>query len=360
MDKMKIAVLGSGNGACGVAFECAQKGHEVYMFDFPEFPKNIEAISKLGGITAEGQLEGFAKIKYAGHDIEKVIKGAKLVLAVAPSVATVPFAKALKPYIEDGQIFIMIPGSCFGAIEFKQALGYEFDDESIIVGETSTLPYAARLKGLAGVRIANKLRDGFYVAGVPSKQTDVIYDYISQIYPEMKKGENIFKTALQNSNPIIHPSVMLSNVARVEKKMDWEFYRDGISTGVGHIIEAMDIERIAIGKKMNVDILNDPKLGMLQGYMADETYDNGYINAPGFKGIAAPKTTDHRYFNEDVNGLCLWEDMAEYLDIKHDAITTVINMASIVRGVDFRKIRTKTMKSLGFEKYTMEELSKII
>lgn len=360
MDKMKIAVLGSGNGACGVAFECSQKGNDVYMYDFPEFPKNIEAIKKAGGITAEGQLTGFAEIKYAGHDMETVMKGAKMILVVAPSVATIPFAKELKPYIEKNQIFIMIPGSSFGAIEFKEALGYRFIDEEVIVGETSTLPYAARMNGDARVKIPNKLKDGYYVAGVPSKQTDIIYEYISTVYPEIHKGENIFKTALQNANPIIHPSVMLSNVARVEKQMDWEFYRDGVSTGVGRIIEALDLERIAIGKMINVDIMSDPKLGYRQGYMADETYDNGYINAPGFKGIAAPKTTDHRYFNEDVNGLCLWEDMAEWFNIDHKAITTVINMASIVRGIDYRAIRTKTMKTLGFAYYSLEELNSII
>ncbi|WP_352418354.1 hypothetical protein [Proteiniborus sp.] len=51
---MKIAVLGSGNGGCAVAFDWAQLGHDVYMFDFENFPTNIEAISKNNGIHSEG------------------------------------------------------------------------------------------------------------------------------------------------------------------------------------------------------------------------------------------------------------------------------------------------------------------
>jgi glycine/D-amino acid oxidase-like deaminating enzyme len=35
---MRVAVLGAGNGGCGVAFDWAQHGHQVSLFNFPEFP----------------------------------------------------------------------------------------------------------------------------------------------------------------------------------------------------------------------------------------------------------------------------------------------------------------------------------
>ena len=50
---MKIAVLGSGNGGHAVAFECAKAGHDVYMFDFPQFSKAVDAIQAAGGIYSE-------------------------------------------------------------------------------------------------------------------------------------------------------------------------------------------------------------------------------------------------------------------------------------------------------------------
>ena len=72
--------------------------------------------------------------------------------------------------------------------------------------------------------------------------------------------------------------------------------------------------------------------------------------------IMAPTTADHRYFNEDVNGLCLWEDMGKYLGVPTPGITTVINMASIVRDIDFRSIMTKSVKSLGLDIFPADEL----
>lgn len=357
---MKVGILGSGNGGHAVAFEMAQAGNDVYIYDFERFSHGIDEINKAGGITAEGELQGFQKIKYAGHHIETVLSDADIIYVVAPAEAAVPFAKECKPYIKPGQIIVMCPGSCFGAIEFKLALGYEFEDDSIIMAETSTLPYAVRLSGGAKIRVPNRLKGSYFITAFPSKYNQKVYDIVGKVYPEMEIAENIIKTGLQNANPIIHPSVMLSNVARTENKEAWEFYGDGVTEGVGRIIKALDEERIKIGKQFGVEIIPDPVLGLKQGYMADTTYDNGYSKAPGFSGILAPTTIDHRYFNEDTNGLCLWEDMANYFHIPVHAIKTVIDMSSIVCDKDFRAEKTKTMESLGFSKYSMEELKKII
>ena len=42
---MKVAILGSGNGALAMAFEWSRAGHDVYMFDFPQFDRQIKAIN---------------------------------------------------------------------------------------------------------------------------------------------------------------------------------------------------------------------------------------------------------------------------------------------------------------------------
>jgi opine dehydrogenase len=53
---MKIAVLGSGPGGCAVAFDCAQHGYQVNLFDFENFREQIQAVHEADGIHAEGQL----------------------------------------------------------------------------------------------------------------------------------------------------------------------------------------------------------------------------------------------------------------------------------------------------------------
>ena len=72
---MNVAVLGSGNGGCAVAFDWAQHGHQVRLGDFDHFPANVAAIAAQGGIQSSGQLEGFEEIEYAGHDIAEALDG---------------------------------------------------------------------------------------------------------------------------------------------------------------------------------------------------------------------------------------------------------------------------------------------
>ncbi|MBV1759362.1 MAG: hypothetical protein KMY55_16255 [Dethiosulfatibacter sp.] len=152
---MKIGVLGSGNGGHAVAFEWARAGHDIYMFDFKEFTKGITAISEAGGITSEGDMEGFQKIAYAGHDIAKVVTDADLIMVVGPAYSTEPFGKACKPYVKPGQKYVICPSSCAGSIVFKKALGLDFKDESVIISETSTLPYAVRIVADAKIAVYN-------------------------------------------------------------------------------------------------------------------------------------------------------------------------------------------------------------
>src|SRR4051794_3314235 len=142
---MRVAVLGAGNGGVASAFDFAQHGHEVSLFAPPGFAENADAIGRAGGITAIGDLEGFAEGRYSGTDAGEALAGAELVVLVGPAYATDALASAAAPYLADGTAVLVCPGSCAGAIAFKRAAGLDLGDERVIVGETSTLPYAVRI-----------------------------------------------------------------------------------------------------------------------------------------------------------------------------------------------------------------------
>jgi opine dehydrogenase len=156
--RMYVAVLGSGNGGCGVAFDWAQQGHDVALFDFEEFPANVAAVAAQGGIRSSGQLEGFAEIRYAGHDIAQALDGADLILAVSPAFATDRIAATAAPHLRPGQDIVVCPSSCAGALVFKTTLGLALDDETYNIGETSTLPYAVRVTEPGEIHVSSSSR----------------------------------------------------------------------------------------------------------------------------------------------------------------------------------------------------------
>lgn len=356
---MKIAVLGSGNGGCAVAADFGFKGHEVYLYDFEIFDSNIKAINEKGGISVNGNdLSGFAQISYAGHDIKKVVSDADLIIVVGPAFSTIPFAEGIKGIIKKGQKIVVCPGSCGGSLIFKRILGYALEDESVIVSETSTLPYACRITEPGTVQIFLKLKGGVFLSSIPSKHTeDIIRDMI-EVYPMLSSAKNILQTILQNANPIIHPAVTLMNAALIERtEGNFLFYEEGIMPSVGKLIEGLDKERMLIGEKLNISILPDPVISKLQGYMQEENYVNGYRTAKGFKGIKAQSKLDHRYFSEDVGyGLVFMSELAKEIGAETPLMDSLINLASVIMNKPYRTMKKRTLKTLGLNKDIIQTL----
>jgi opine dehydrogenase len=358
---MRIAILGAGAGGLATAFDCANHGHEVRLFDFPQFPDNIAAVAEHGEIAAEGDIAGSAPIAHAGHDIEEALAGAELIYAVGPAYSTEPFGQAAAGRLKTGQTVVVTPSSCGGALAFKRAAGLAVDDDAVRVAETSTLHYAVRVIGPARIRVFLKLRAGNLLAALPKAHTQDILDFVSDVYPGMEPAEGVLQTSLQNANPIIHPAVTLSNAARIEMTGgDFLFYEEGVSDSVGRLIEALDTERIAIGKRLGLEIRPDPVMGMRQGYMTENNYGAAYREAPGFQGIGAQPQLDHRYLNEDVGyGLVFMSTLARQLDVQVPAMDAVITLASVVMNRDYRSEALRTPSALGIADRPVESLTEL-
>jgi len=122
-------------------------------------------------------------------------------------------------------------------------------------------------------------------------------------------------------------------------------------------IEAVDEERIAIGERLGLEIVPDPVLGCRQGYMSEATYDAGYSRGPGFAGIEAQSTLDHRYFNEDVGfGLVFMESLADQVGVEVPTLSAIVRLASVLMGRDYLADAPRTMASLGFAGLSADEI----
>lgn len=351
---MRIAVLGSGNGGLAVAFEWSQAGHEVHLFDFPSFTATIGAVAERGGITAEGELSGFAPVASAGHDIAAAVPGADLVIAVGPAYSTAPFAEACRPHARADRTYLVCPGSCAGALVFRERLG----GVEAVVAETSTLPYAVRVTAPAHVTVYNRLKGGYYVAALPASATAEVAEMLQSVYPQIKPAASIWQTTLQNSNPVIHPAVTISNAALIERTGgDFLFYEEGVTEGVGRLIEAVDRERVRLAEALQVPVRRDPVIGIEQGYQTIDDYSIGYSQAPGFLGIRAQPSLSHRYLDEDAGyGLVFLTDLGRQLGVPTPTMDAVLQVAGVLNGRDYRAEGARTMAGLGLAGLTAAQL----
>ena len=95
--------------------------------------------------------------------------------------------------------------------------------------------------------------------------------------------------------------------------------------------------------------------------MTEATYDDGFITAPGFAGVKAQSSLDHRYFNEDVGyGLVFIQKLGEQVGVATPVISAVITLVSLLMNRDYLSEAKRTMESLGLSNLSAKELEKLL
>ena len=172
---MRIAVVGA--GACGfmTAAHSALKGHDVALYEFPEFSESITEVKKLGGINLEicegnGLPSGFAKINTITSDIAVALEGAEIVIVAVPAYAEARAAKVCAPYLKKGQSVYLSSGYMYGSLEFAKTLKENGNHEPVEIAEMNNTIYAGFKTGLSTVWVGG-YKHGLGVASLDRKST---------------------------------------------------------------------------------------------------------------------------------------------------------------------------------------------
>ena len=222
------------------------------VFD-AEYDHNVVAVAAAGGVTAKGDLEGFEAIRYSGTDIGEAMDGAELVVLVGPAYGTerarrrrraVPHGRHGGP----GLSGVVCRGDRLQARSRARARGRARHRR-----RDQHAPVRGAGHGTAEVNVFLKLTTDVYLAALPRAGTDRLLDLVKDTWPAVERADSVFQTTLQNGNPVIHPAVTLLNAGLLERTHGgFLFYEEGVTESVGRLIEAVDLERLAIADALGV------------------------------------------------------------------------------------------------------------
>lgn len=352
-EKLKWAVIGGGNGGQAAAGHLGVNGFSVRLFDIME--DTVNAINDQGGIKVEGAVKGFGKVEKATSDIAEAIEDADIIMVILPALYHRDVAKKLAPHIRSTQILFIHPGATFGAFEFKQVFEEEGAPDSVIIAEAQSLLYACRLNkpGYASIK---GIKDNLMVAAIPAFKTGMVVEKIQQAFSTVIAGKNVLDTSLNNLNAIMHPGPTLLNTSMIESPYDWRYYWDGVTPTIGAYIEKMDMERVDLGKKMGLEL--EPVLQMYRTLynVEGETLTEVVKKNKAYEEVMGQKRVDTRYMLEDVPmSLYPFVSMAQQLGTPFEKMEIVCKFSSYLLDRDFIQ-EARTMKTLGFENMTAEEI----
>lgn len=356
MERMKIAVLGGGHGARTVAADMTLAGHEVHLFEMERFHNNIAAIFEGKEITITGLArKGVAKIAMATHDIAEAIRDVKLILVVVPSLAHSAYAELLAGHLRDKQNVVLIPGT-FGSLEFVAAIRARGCKADVTVSELDTLPYATRISGPSSVNVYHSLST-FGVGVFPSVKTREILALVRNLYPGTTAFRDVLEAGLANCNPVIHPLGVLMNAGRIEySRGEFWYYEEGITASTARAMEALDDERLAIGRALGLKMPRISEALHACGYGPVGDLWETLKGSKGLTPIKGPTTVSNRYVTEDVPiGLVCWSQLGKLLGVPTPLMCATIEIGIAISGVNYWKTG-RTLKRCGIAGMTAQRL----
>ena len=168
-NRLKFAVLGTGNSGQTFAADVALKGFEVNLAELPAFEENLNAIRNKGGVEMAGEAgNGFARLNMMTTDLKKAIKGVDVIFIGGSAHAHEPFSRALAEHFEDGQFIVFT--SNFGALRFRKWMRESGVTTRVTPVETMSLLYATRAPEPGVVRCIG-VKSTLPVAALPAGRT---------------------------------------------------------------------------------------------------------------------------------------------------------------------------------------------
>lgn len=345
--------MGAGNGGCATAADLTLRGYEVSLYS--RSASTLQPIIDRGGIELiEAGKAEFARPKTVTSDLRTVIEKADLVVISAPAVAHETLGREIARSINGRQILLLNPGHTGGSLHMTSVLRAAGSHPEIRMCETVTLTYICRLISPATVEVYRRTAY-LRCAAFPGKLTEEIVEVVRGVFPSLVAAHNVMETGLANINAIMHPAGILANAGWIEQTGgDFYFYREGITSSVARMIEAVDRERLAIVKRLGlppfsfIDIFHQAGLTTEEAHESGSVYEAIHQSAPN-RTIKSPPRLDHRYLNEDVGyGLVPMAAIGKMIGVSTPVIDALITLACEANRIDYRQSGL-TLSKMGLD-----------
>jgi opine dehydrogenase len=359
-DKIRVAVIGAGHGGRAIAADMASRGVPVKLFN--RTWAHVETIALRGGIDLEQEDDSvcFGPLELVTSDIGEALRDVELIMVVVPASGHADVARYCAPHLRDGQTVVLNPGRTGGALEFAAVLHQEGCAADINLAEASTLIFASRSLGPAQSKIF-RIKNSVPLAALPATRTPDVLKLLNQVYPQFVHARNVIYTSLDNMGAIFHPALTLLNAGRIESTQgNFQFYVEGVTPSVAHVLEVLDRERVTVAASLGVRANTALEwLQMAYAATGENLYEAMQDN-PGYRGIDAPRSIHHRYILEDVPmSLVPIASLGRSYGVSTPAIDAIIQLACIMHGTDYWR-RGRTVEKLGLSGLRVSEVRRFV
>lgn len=348
---MRVSILGAGAVAFATAAYLAQAGHSPMLWS--PSGKSTAAFKTGAPLVAQGAIE----IQFAprvADDYAEAVADADVVMLVLPGFGHKATLDAMAPHVRDGQPVIISSHSSFGALYLSKLLAARGVKAPIIVWGTTLA--AASKSGDTQVKVIT-VRKKVDIAAVPQSASDCASALCTTLFGDrFVKREGLLAIAVSNLNPQNHLAIALMNLTRMERGEVWS-QAQNVTPAVGRLIEALDLERLAIARALGVQVKTVQEHFSLSFHVAPASVSemNQEMHRCGNDGFG-PKSAASRYVTEDVPfGLVATALLGRLAGMPAPIHEAGITLLSAAYGRDFTAAND-LLPALGIASLSLEQL----
>lgn len=329
-----VVVLGGGNTAFSVAAKLALEGHDVALWEHATHASTLAPIVDRREIRLTGTGgAGVARLAMVTTDAREALGFADVLIAPVPSYAHAPLVEAIGEYLEPRHILALTPGN-LGTLAVAELLRRSRPGSTLpLLVETDTAPYVCRKLAPEHAHIwgvVPAMGAGTY----PASRSAEAMARLASFFPGMVANTHVLETALNATNPIMHPVGVLMNAGRIERSQgEFRFYEEGVTPAVARVISSLDDERRAVGRALGLSLPEVASLYHHAGFgpRGDlwEVINGSRMLTP----LRAPGSLDTRWLSEDTPyALATWVELGDALGVPMPVAGAAVTLATALMG----------------------------
>jgi opine dehydrogenase len=178
-------------------------------------------------------------------------------------------------------------------------------------------------------------------------------------FPQYRPVANVLVTGLTNGNAMMHPAPTLLNAGRIESQSSFEYYSEGITPSIARVVEAIDSERLAVAKALDVRVPSmEEWYTACYGVTGEDLYSQ-VQQVKAYEGIKGPTTLNTRYLFEDIpTGLVPLSLLGQAMGVATPAMEAVVTLGNALLRRDFWR-EGRSLEKLGLAGKGPEEIRRM-
>lgn len=348
-----VTVLGAGPVGLAMACEALAEGLDVRIWS--PVAAEVPASVTIRGAHLVGTYRFGPSVAGAGPGpsvtvaggVDAAIAGVEVVLVATPSLHHGAVAGLLAPHLRADQIVVLVPGRCFGAVEFRRELRRCGVEAMPTLAELASPPYLASVPSPGRLDIHARLAGVAATAGA---------DRLANVWPMIRAAGSVLDSSFADVLGVLNVAPVVLNAGIAE---GGTARRSTLLTQtVAAVCEALDGERRRVAFAYGVRDLPSAAdvIAAAHGIGSGPSLHEAWHSIPAFDDLRLPGLPLRRLLGDDVAcSLVPLASAGAAAGIATPSIDAMIATASLLTGVDYASLG-RSFGALGLAGMSPDEV----